>query len=164
MSLSFVCASQAIAEVKVTIAKTHLCCGACIRAVDKTLGEIKGVKHEASEADKTITLTADTVELAQKAVDSLAAAGFHGKLDNAQVKYKAVEAPEGKVSRLEITGIHNCCGACAKTIREAVRGVEGVSADTVKPKVNSFVIEGDFQASSAVQALLNAGFYVQVKK
>jgi copper chaperone CopZ len=164
MCLAFAATSQVSAEVKVTISKTHLCCGQCVRAVDSTLGEIKGVKHEANQSDGTIVLTADAVATAQKAVDALAVAGFHGKLDNEQVKYKKVDAPEGKVARLELTGIHNCCGACAKAIRETVRGVEGVRTETVKPKMTSFVIEGDFKAAAAVEALLNAGFYVQVKK
>lgn len=153
----------AIAETKVTISNTHLCCGACVKAVDKALGTVNGVKHEASQGDHTITIKADNDEAAQKAVDALAMAGFYGKVDSTTVKYKDVGAPQGKVKRLEVTGVHNCCGSCNRAIKAAVGGVAGVAAETAKAKESSFVVEGDFNAKDLVTALLGAGFYVQVK-
>jgi len=162
--LSVLLAAPVSAEVKVTISKTHLCCGQCVKAVDKTLGEIQGVKHETNQADGSITLKADSIADAQKAVDALAAAGFHGKVDNSEVKYKPVDASKDKVARIEITGIHNCCGQCTKAIKAALKDVPGVKSETVKPKMDTFAIEGDFSPAAAVEALVNAGFYVKVKK
>jgi mercuric ion binding protein len=156
--------TQALGEVKVTVSKTHLCCQGCVDVVDTKLSEVKGIKHEASQDQRTITITAEKKEDAQKAIDALAAAGFYGKLDNPDVKYRAVEASKEKVARLEVMGVHNCCGACARAIKTALKGVEGVTGDTAKAKADTFVIEGDFVAASAVEALLNAGFYVRLKK
>jgi copper chaperone CopZ len=161
--ISLLFAASAQAETKVTISGTHLCCGACVKAVDKALGNISGVKHEASQGDHAIVLKADSDEAAQKAVDALAAAGFYGKVDSQTVKYKDVAAPQGNVKRLELSGVHNCCGSCNKSIKAAVATVKGVSADTAKAKESSFVVEGDFIAKDLVAAMLAAGFYVQVK-
>ena len=90
-------------------------------AVDKALAEmkdVKDVKHESNQSDGTIKLTAENDEVAQKAIDILAKTRFHGKLDNDQLKYKPVVAPKGKVTRLDLEGIHNCCGACTKSIKK----------------------------------------------
>ena len=76
--------------------------------------------------------------------------------DNSGVK-------EGKVKRLELVGVHNCCGGCNKAIQTALASVEGVAADTAKPKSNTFVVEGDFDGLAVVQALNKAGFHVRAK-
>jgi copper chaperone CopZ len=157
-------ATAASAETKVTVSNVHLCCPQCLTAVDKTLAGLEGVKGVASQKDKTVVLTADSDAAAQKALDALADAGFHGKLDNDKLKYKTVEAPKGNVKRLECGGTHNCCGACTRSIKEAIKSVKGVTADTVTPKKEEFVVEGDFSAEELVKALLDAGFHVKVKK
>lgn len=157
-------ANAANADTKVTISGAHLCCGACVRAVDKAMTGLAGVKHTASQSDSTITLTAVDDASAQKAVDALAAAGFHGKTDSKTVAYKPVATPEGNVKRLEVVGVHNCCGSCNKAIKAAVKAVPGVVADTAQAKQSSFVVEGDFNASALVNSLLAAGFHVEVKK
>jgi copper chaperone CopZ len=156
--------SDAMAETQVAVSETHLCCRACVVAVDKALAQVKGIKHQASQDDETIKITAESDETAQKAIDALAKAGFHGKLDNDKLKYKPVDVPEGKVTRLEIEGIHNCCNSCNKAIKQAVASVTGVKADTAKAKESSFVVEGDFVANDVLKALFKAGFHARVKK
>lgn len=156
-------APSARAETKVTISKTHLCCGACVTAVDKVLAEIKGVKHQTNRTEHSISLTADSDEAAQKAIDALAKSGFHGSLDNDKLKYKTPNVPKGKVTRLELDGVHNCCGQCNTAIKKAVATVSGVKGDTAKAKETSFVVEGDFVAADVVKALNDVGFHVGVK-
>ncbi|MDX1944487.1 MAG: hypothetical protein SFU86_03700 [Pirellulaceae bacterium] len=151
------------AETKVTVSDTHLCCGQCLKGVDAALKDVAGVKHTSSQSAKTIELVAESDAAAQKAIDALAAAGFYGKLDNQAVKFKDVAGAEGKVERAELAGVHNCCGACTQAIKKAIK-VDGVVADTVKPKAESFVVEGNFDLAAVVKGLLDAGFYVQVKK
>jgi len=152
------------AETKVTVSETHLCCGQCLRGVEAALKDVPGVKHKSSQEAKTIEITADNDEAAQKAIDALAAAGFYGKVDHQKVKFKAVDAPQATVERLEVTGVHNCCGACTRAIQKAVSSVAGVQANTAKAKEESFVVEGKFKPTELVDALLKAGFYVQLKK
>lgn len=161
---SWLISHTAQAATQVMISQTHLCCRACVVAVDKALTEIAGVKHESSQADGTIRLIAEDDGSIQQAIDALAKAGFYGKLDNPKFKYASVDSPSGKVKRLELTGIHNCCGACTKAIKQALASVSGVQADSAKPKQSEVVIEGDFEAKAVVESLLKAGFYAQVKK
>ncbi len=161
---SLLFSTAALAETKVTISGTHLCCGQCVTAVGDTLKDLSGVKGECNQKERTIVLTAESTETAQKAVDALAAAGFYGKLDNEAVKFKPIDVPKGNVQRLQVAGVHNCCGQCARIIKTAIGKVKGVSADTVGAKKEEFVVEGDFSASELVEALLSEGFHVQIKK
>jgi mercuric ion binding protein len=162
IALSLVGLAQA--ETKVVVSNTHLCCPACVAGVKTALKDVPGVKHECDEDAHTISLTAENDDAAQKGIDALAAAGFHGKLDSDKFKFQPVKAPEGKVERLELTGIHNCCGACTSAIKKSLGTVEGVTANTVKSKQTTFVVEGKFSAAAVIEALLDSGFHVQVKQ
>jgi copper chaperone CopZ len=71
---------------------------------------------------------------------------------------------KGKVSTLTLTGVHDCCRPCCSAIKGAVKNVDGVTADTAKPKSDTFDVTGDFEASDVVRALHNAGFHIKVKK
>jgi len=152
------------AETKITISGTHLCCGQCLRAVDATLKDMPGVKHKSSQEAKTIELTCENDEAAQKAVNALAVAGFYGKTNSDKVKYADVAAAKEAVEKLEVEGVHNCCGQCTTAIKKAVTGVSGVTGTSVKAKETAFVVEGKFKPEDLVKALLDAGFYVKIKK
>jgi len=158
-------ATSLYAETKVTVSNVHLCCGACVKAVDKALADLEGVKGVSDAKAKTIAISATSDKAAQTAIDALAAAGFHGETDSETVKYKNNHgAVKGKVKRIEVTGVHNCCGACNVAIKKALGEVDGVQASTCKPKQSSFVVEGDFDALELVESLFDAGFHVSVKK
>jgi len=152
------------AESKVTISGTHLCCGQCLQAVDATLKGMQGVTHKSNQQAKTIELTCDNDEAAQKAVNALAAAGFYGKTNSDKVKYADIAAGKEAVEKLEVEGVHNCCGQCTTAIKKAVTGVSGVTGTSVKAKEQAFTIEGKFKPEDLVKALLDAGFYVKIKK
>jgi copper chaperone CopZ len=157
--------TAARAETKVELKGTHLCCPACVKAVGSILKDIEGVKGTCDTKAKTVTIVAKDDEAAQKALDALAEGGFHGDTGNDKLKQKddsGVSA--GKVKSLTLTGIHNCCGACANAIKAAVKKVDGASADTVKGKQETIEVTGDFDAEALVKALNVAGFHVKVKK
>jgi len=155
---------SAVAETKVTVSDTHLCCRQCMTAVDGVLKGVSGVTYKADQGAKTIEITAENDAAAQKAVDTLADAGFYGKLNNDKIKYKPVTSGDAAVQKLELSGVHNCCGACTNAIKKAVTGVSGVTGTDVKAKESSFVVEGNFKPGDVIKSLLDAGFYVQVKK
>lgn len=153
------------AETKVTLKKMHICCGACVNGITKAVKDLKGVKVDVSQKDKTTVITADTDEAAQKAIDAIADAGYHADSDHKTLKVKDDSgAKEGKVKRLEVTGVHNCCGGCNKAVKAAIKTVDGVDADTAKAKSDSFVVEGNFDALALIKALNKEGFHVKVKK
>jgi len=156
-------APTARAEVSVTVSKMHLCCGGCTKAVEKAVSTCDGVKCDVDQDAKTAVLSAAKIESVQQAVDAIAKAGFHGELSDKRVKFAHQDLPAGKVTRLEVSGVHNCCGACTKAIKGALKKVAGVKADTCEDKKDAFVIEGDFSAKDAIAALEKAGFHATVK-
>ena len=156
--------SAARADTTVELKGTHLCCGACVKAVNDTLKGIDGVTGKCDAKAKTVTITAKDDATAQKAIDALAAAGFHGETNSDKVKVpedSGVKA--GKVKTLTLTNVHNCCGACTSAIKNTLKKVEGVKGDTVKAKADTFEVTGDFDAEAVVKALNAAGFHSKVK-
>lgn len=153
------------AETKVELKGTHLCCGQCVKSVDAIIAKVDGVKATCDQKTGTITITAKDDEAAQKALDGLAAGGFHGTTDSKTLKIKDDSGvSKGKVKTLTLEGIHNCCGRCNTTITTAVGKVAGVTGNTAKPKADTFDVTGDFDAEELVKALNAAGYHVKVKK
>jgi copper chaperone CopZ len=170
MSLMMVSAAgllgaAALAETKVKIENVHLCCPACVKGVGTALKGVDGVKAACDREKKTVTITAPDEATAQKAVEALSAAGFHGRPDTKSVHFpRDSGATRGKVSSLTVSGIHNCCRSCCAAIKAAVKKVPGVTGDTAKPKAESFEVTGDYEATELIRALHQAGFHVKVKQ
>ena len=161
----FVAATSVQAATTVTVNKMHLCCGLCVKGVTAAVGKVDGASLEVNRKKNSIAITADDEATVQKALDAVAAAGFHGVTDNDKLAIKNDSGVEkGKVTRLELVGVHNCCGGCNKAVKKAIASVDGVVADTAKPKQDSIVIEGNFDGESLVTALFKAGFHVKAKK
>ena len=161
----FLAAPAARAETKVELKGTHLCCAQCVAAVGKILKTVDGVTGKCDQKAKTITITAPDDATAQKAIDALAAGGFHGETGNDELKIKDDSgASAGKVKSATVSGAHNCCGACCKAIKQTLEKVDGVTGNTAKPKAESFEVSGDFDLADLVKALNAAGFHAKVKK
>ncbi len=152
------------AETKVELKGVHLCCVSCVNAANAILKGVDGVKGHFDPKSHSLTITAKDEAAAQKAIDALAAGGFHG--ESADKNYSIKDdsgAAAGKVSNVTIIGAHNCCAKCCKAIKQAVKSVPGVTGDTAKPKAKSFTVSGDFDAAELVKALNAAGFHVKVE-
>ncbi|MBL8826656.1 MAG: hypothetical protein JNM18_06685 [Planctomycetaceae bacterium] len=157
-------ASLARAEVKLQLNDVHICCGACVRSIQAAVDGLDA-KVEIDRDGGAVRISAKDEAAAQKVVDGLAAAGFHGESDHDKIKMKDDSGvTAGKVKRLKLAGVHNCCQGCTNAIRDAFRGVEGVSTDTLTNKATEFVVEGDFDAAAVVMALYAAGFHVKAAK
>src|SRR5258708_25259562 len=132
------------ADTTVELKNTHLCCGACVKAVGEIIKGVEGATAKCDQKAHTVTITAKDDATAQKAIDALAAGGFHGDTGNKDVKVAEDSGVEkGKVKSLTLTGIHNCCGQCNAAIKAAVKKVDGGKADTAKPKQNTFQVTGE---------------------
>jgi mercuric ion binding protein len=157
--------SAAETKVEVEVKNTHLCCNRCVTVVGQILQKVDGVAGKCDRDAGTIAITAKDKESAQKAVDALAAGGFHGTVDSKEVTIKDDSgATKGKVKSLTLTGIHNCCNACNEKINSALGKVKGVSGNTAKSRSDTFDVTGDFDAEEVVKTLNAAGFHVKVKK
>jgi len=158
--------SVAHAETQLTLSNVHLCCGACVKAVQKAAAKVEGTKVNIKADAEQVEITAPNDETAQKLVDTLAEAGFHGKSNHEKIQTRDDSgAVAGKTNRVELTGVHNCCGSCNDAIHSTVTGVAGVLACTARPRQESFVVEGNnVELLDLVRALNEAGFHVKVKK
>jgi len=155
--------AMVLPETKVELKKVHICCGACEKAIGGILKEA-GATGTCSKDTGTVTFTADDDKVAQKVLDAIAAAGFHGDTGNKDLNIKDDSGvKEGKVESLTLTGIHNCCPQCCKAIKAIVGKVEGVTSEDVKPKEKTFTVKGNFDAKKLVEAINAAGFHVKVK-
>lgn len=153
------------AETKVELKGVHLCCFACVSAADKILKGVEGVTGVCDQKGKKITITAQNAEAAQKALDALAAGGFHGDTGDKVLTMKEDSGvSSGKVSKLKVVGIHNCCATCTRDIKSVLKKVEGVKEDTVVARKNSFEVTGDFDAAQLIKALNEAGYHAKVEK
>jgi copper chaperone CopZ len=152
--------TQAVAETKVTLSGMHLCCGGCTNGVKKAVKGIEGVTVEVDGDNGETIVTATNDEAAQKAIDAIANAGFHATSSSETLKMKddsGVKA--GKLTRLELTGIHNCCGSCNSALKEALADIPGIEGVASKAKTDKIVIEGNFDGAAVVKAIYGAGFH-----
>ncbi len=62
----------------VTLSGLHLCCGKCVTGVEKAASSANGVSYSISKAMGTAKLSGSP-EAVQKAIDAIAAAGYHGR-------------------------------------------------------------------------------------
>jgi copper chaperone CopZ len=164
LGAALVLTGAARAETKLEVKNVHLCCGNCEKAVGEILSKVEGVTGACDRKARTVTITAKDNAAAQKAVDALAAGGFHGDTGNKDIHVKDDSGvTKGKVKTLTLTGIHNCCGQCDKAITATVSKVAGVTGNTSKPRSDTFEVTGDFDAADLVKALNDAGYHVKVK-
>lgn len=164
MAFTLLLATTAQAETKVTLSEMHICCGACVKAVNKAIDSVEGASVKVNKDEGTSTITADNEQTAARALQAVADAGFHGKSDNDTLEIADDSGvPQGKVERLELRGIHNCCGGCNKALKKALTTVEGVAGDNASPKNKTLVVEGDFVAQELIKALYEAGFHARMK-
>src|SRR5580692_6278431 len=79
--------AAALAETKVEVSNVHICCGACVKGVGKAVKSVEGITVACDQKAKTVTITAPDDATAQKGIEALAAAGFHGRLNTKAVHF-----------------------------------------------------------------------------
>lgn len=153
----------------VTIKGVHLCCGACVKAVQKALNGTEGVSNIAADRDaKTISFTATDEKAAKSAITALADGGFYGKasLDGKELPFPDAGAKKGaKADKVVLKGLHLCCGACVRDANKVLEKVPGVDKVEVDRSENRATLTGkDIDVRKAVDALNAGGFFGRVEK
>jgi copper chaperone CopZ len=147
------------ADTSVKLSQVHLCCGGCLKAVEKAVSTVPGASVVSDKDAGTVSITAPDQATAQKAVDALVGAGYFGKSSNQDIKVKDKSgAKKGKLQTLKVTGVHLCCGHCVSSVNDALSKVSGVKANTAAKGADSFDVTGDFKAKDVFKALNKAGF------
>jgi copper chaperone CopZ len=146
------------------VSGVHNCCGACCKAIVKALSSVEGVSDIQAKPKVTdVSFTAADAKTARKAVNKLAAAGFHGKVtggkkvqmrDNSKVE-------AGKTEKLTLVGVHNCCPGCAKAVDAAIAKVDGVESHKYTKNKKGVTLTGNFDGQAVVKSLNEAGFHVR---
>lgn len=156
--------SSVQAEVQVALTDMHICCGSCVKGIERAVATVDRATVQVDKDDESCSITAFDAATAQKAINALATAGYHANVkDKVLAMPSDSGAPAGNVKKLTVTGAHNCCTGCAKAILSAVSEVPGATVGELKGKQSSFEITGDFSALQIVEELNEHGFHVQVK-
>lgn len=134
----------------VTLKGLHNCCKGCENGITKAITKVDGVTVVVTKDSATIT--AKNKADADKAVESLLAAGYYG--EGAPVG--AVE--DKKVKSATVSGTHLCCGKCVTGIDNAIKTVAGATKHTAEKGAKSFTVEGDFNLKDLNAALNKAGY------
>lgn len=154
--------------VQVQLKGVHLCCEGCTDAAIDAAQSVPGVSCRCDTEDGsligTVTVTAPDRASAQSALDAIAGAGLYGESSDEHLAISPERnLPPGKVERLVVTRIHNCCDLCYDAIRGAVHSVEGVTGDSGRPGRTAFEVTGHVSAAELLQALHGAGFHARIK-
>ena len=147
----------------------HLCCGGCNGAATGALNG--GGAKDAAASGKAVTFMAANDVAAQKALDKLTAAGFWGTIESKTLKLNddsgTVLPPKAKpvkVSSASFKGVHNCCDGCNKALKEAIKGVEGVTSDDCASKSDKFTVKGEYNPADVIKAIHAAGYHAKLDK
>jgi len=168
--LTLTAASAATVQAgNVTVKKVHVCCGACVAAIDKSLKGVTGVTDaKADRKSKTVSFTAENDKAAEAGIKALAKAGFHGAAahDSKKLNFPASGAKKGdKSNSITLNGVHLCCGGCKSTAKRAFRGLKGVLDVKCDSKAKTVALTGtSIDVVAAVAALNKAGFHGSLKK
>jgi copper chaperone CopZ len=142
----------------VTLSSVHMCCGNCVKGASKAVSSLSGVTAVGSTDDGSVVVTAPDKATAQKAVDALTNAGFYGTSSSADIKVNSdTGATTTKVSSLEISNLHLCCGKCVNAVNDILSKVDGVTGNTAKTKATTFTVTGDFSPKAVMDALQAGG-------
>lgn len=150
---------------EVKLSNVHLCCGACVKGVEKVAAKVSGASVAIDKDAGTVVISSGNKAALQQTVDALVTAGYFGKSSDASIKVLTnTGAKDGKVQSLKVEGVHLCCGKCVTAVQSALGKVAGVKANTVEKNAKTFDVTGDFSAKAVFDALNEAGLTGKVAK
>lgn len=168
LGLLFSIAALPVSAGEVQVTGVHLCCGACVKGVDKALHGVEGVSGVASDREsRKVRFTAADDKAAAAGIEALAKGGFHGtaKHGDATLAFPASGAKEGaKAGQVKIGNVHLCCAACVRAADEALKKVEGVGNVSADREASSIEVTGEnVSVEALVKALNEAGFHATIQ-
>ena len=143
-------------EVKVS--GIHTCCPMCADPLMSAITNAGGTDVKATPTE--VTFAAADAATADKAVKALFDAGFAGKVEGAKAP-EVAKVPKAKT--VKITGLHNCCGQCAKAIREAIKPFTGTNP-ALQGGVLVMSSDKDIDIDAVLKALRDKGYSGKVEK
>ncbi len=150
---------------EVKLSNVHLCCGACVKGVEKVAAKVSGASVAIDKDAGTVVISSGNKAALQQTVDALVTAGYFGKSSDSSIKVATnTGAKDGKVQSLKVEGVHLCCGKCVTAVQSALGKVAGVKANTVEKNAKTFEVTGDFSSKAVFDVLNEAGLTGKVAK
>jgi periplasmic mercuric ion binding protein len=144
------------ADVKVS--GIHNCCPMCTDPLTAALTNAGATDVKAAPTE--VSFSAPDAATADKAVKALFDAGFAGKVEGAKAP-EVAKVPKAK--NLKIVGLHNCCGQCAKAIREAIKPFTGTNP-ALQGGILVMSSDKDIDADAVLKALRDKGYSGRIEK
>ncbi len=151
-----------LAETTITLNGVHNCCRGCANGITKAADGIKDTT--VAVEGTTVTITAKNKSNAKKAVEAINEAGYYGTSSEDSASTTAKPSTKVLKGTTTVSGVHLCCGKCAKAVSEAVATVKGVTGSKVVEKEESFTVDGEFAQADLETALNKAGFAGKIGK
>lgn len=146
-------------NVNVKVSGIHNCCPMCTDPITSSLTKAGATDIKASPTE--VSFVAADAATAEKAVKALFDAGFSGaKIEGAKAP---VPVKNAKAKNLKIVGLHNCCGSCAKGIREAIKPFTGTNP-VLQGTVLVMSSDKDIDADAVLKALSDKGYSGRIEK
>lgn len=165
LTVAVLTAAIAAQADEVKLSNVHLCCGACVKGVEKVAAKVSGASVTIDKDAGTVVISSSKKAAIQDTVDALVTAGYFGKSSDSSVKVAAnTGAKDGKVQSLKVEGVHLCCGKCVTAAQGALSKVPGVKGNTAEKNAKVFEVTGDFSAKAVFDALNDAGLTGKVAK
>jgi copper chaperone CopZ len=147
----------------------HICCGACVKAIDKALTAVEGVSGLDVDRDaREVRFQVSDAATSRAALQAVVKAGYFGK---AKYEGRGVDMPQEviekgtKVDRVVLESMHICCKGCAKAITESVKDEKSVVAVDCDTKKGTVAFSGtEMELARLLEALHKAGFHGTVKQ
>ena len=145
-------------NVNVKVSNIHNCCPMCTDPINASLTKAGATDIKATPTE--VSFVAADAATAEKAVKALFDAGFSGKVEGAK---PPVAVKNAKAKNLKIVGLHNCCGQCAKGIREAIKPFSGTNP-VLQGTVLVMSSDKDIDADAVIKALSDKGYSGRIEK
>ena len=148
--------------VELLVLGTHICCDKAKEDFVKAAGSA-GVSAEIVDRLAQGVLKARSSMDAQKAVDALVNAGFHGdivsKSGDTDVQFYITKSRPEKVSSAKFAFANPvCCESAAAKISVAAKGVSGVESAEVAEGAYDLTVTGSFDPEDVLSVLRSYGF------
>jgi len=147
----------------VQVEKIHLCCGKCSKDLSEALGSVEGIEQiEVDRKTGSARFLSPSEEKTLEALGAMEAAGFFGTASQGDKKLtvpsEKIDA-DLKADRIVFSGVHLCCGGCAKGVVKGYADLKDVVAVDCDTDGGTVTLTGkELSISDMLDALHKAGF------
>lgn len=161
---SFAMTGRAADRAPVQIEELHLCCGKCSDALTEALASVDGINDiDVDRKTGSARFFSPSAEKTEAALAAMASAGFFGTALQGD-KVLAIPAEEIdadlKSDRIVFTGVHLCCGGCARGVAKGFEDQKEVVAVDCDTDAGTVTLTGkDLSVAEMRDTLNKAGFH-----